>query len=106
MKHENFYGLYKEVRNKEVAALKEALQRFPQHQYEWTDKQTRPKVVAIPIHYSFSKDYDVCRVTDKISSDEGIFIQDTDTNAILQVGFISIPFDTIEYLIECLPEID
>lgn len=105
MIHEDFYKLYKEIRRKEVAALKSALQKFPQHQYEWADDSQKPVVVAIPKHYSFSKDYDICKVTENVDSENGIFIKDTDTNAILQVGFVALPFGSIDYILDCLPEV-
>lgn len=42
MEHTDFYMMYKAIRDKEVVALKNALQKFPNHQYDW-DENDEPR---------------------------------------------------------------
>ena len=49
MEHTDFYMMYKAIRDKEVVALKNALQKFPNHQYNWDENdEPRPRIVASP----------------------------------------------------------
>ena len=48
MEHTDFYMMYKAIRDKEVVALKNALQKFPNHQYDWDENdEPRPRIVRV-----------------------------------------------------------
>lgn len=106
MKHADFHLMYKEIRDKEVVALRNALQRFPMHKYDWEkENQTLPRVIASPKHCDFASDYEVCRITDNLGYDCGIFLKDWETGRELETGFSYLAFGSIDYLLDKLPEI-
>ena len=63
MEHTDFYMMYKAIRDKEVVELKNALQKFPNYQYDWDENdEPRPRIVASPKHSDYTSDYEVCRM--------------------------------------------
>jgi len=47
MKHTDFHMMYKAIMNKEVVELRNALQKFPLHQYDWDEhNEHRPRITA------------------------------------------------------------
>ena len=83
MEHTDFYMMYKAIRDKEVVALKNALQKFPNHQYDWDENdEPRPRIVASPKHSDYTSDYEVCRITENLGYDCGIFIKDLESGEI------------------------
>ena len=106
MKHTDFYMMYKAIRDKEVVALKNALQKFPNHQYDWDENdELRPRIVASPKHSDYTSDYEVCRITENLGYDCGIFIKDLESGEVVETGYAFLEFGSIDSLLDELPEI-
>lgn len=87
MEHTDFYMMYKAIRDKEVVALKNALQKYPNHQYDWDETdEPRPRIVASPKHSDYTNDYEVCRITENLGYDCGIFIKDLESGEVVETG--------------------
>ena len=106
MEHTDFYMMYKTIRDKEVVALKNALQEFPEHQYGWDENDgPRPRIVASPKHSDYTSDYEVCRITENLGYDCGIFIKDLESGEVVETGYAFLEFGSIDSLLDELPEI-
>lgn len=106
MEHTDFYMMYKAIRDKEVVALKNALQKFPNHQYDWDENdEPRPRIVASPKHSDYTNDYEVCRITENLGYDCGIFIKDMESGEVVETGYAFLEFGSIDSLLDELPEI-
>lgn len=106
MKHTDFYMIYKAIRDKEVVELKNALQKFPNHQYDWDENdEPRPRIVASPKHSDYTSDYEVCRITENLGYDCGIFIKDLESGEVVETGYAFLEFGSIDRLLDELPEI-
>ena len=106
MEHTDFYMMYKAIRDKEVVELKNALQKFPNHQYDWDENdEPRPRIVASPKHSDYTSDYEVCRITENLGYDCGIFIKDLESGEVVETGYAFLEFGSIDSLLDELPEI-
>ena len=106
MEHTDFYMMYKAIRDKEVVALKNALQKFPNHQYDWDENdEPRPRIVASPKHSDYTSDYEMCRITENLGYDCGIFIKDLESGEVVETGYAFLEFGSIDSLLDELPEI-
>lgn len=107
MEHTDFYMMYKAIRDKEVVELKNALQKFPNYQYDWDENdEPRPRIVASPKHSDYTSDYEVCRITENLGYDCGIFIKDLESGEVVETGYaFLLEFGSIDSLLDELPEI-
>ena len=56
MEHTDFYMMYKAIRDKEVVELKNALQKFPNHQYDWDENdEPRPRIVLLSFYFNIPR---------------------------------------------------
>lgn len=106
MEHTDFHLMYKAIRDKEIVALRNALQKFPLHKYDWEEhNEQRPRIIASPKHYDYASDYEVCRITEDLGYDCGIFLKEWDSERVIETGYAFLAFGSIDYILDKLPEI-
>ena len=53
----------------------------------------------------FGSDYEVCRITENLGYDCGIFIKDLESGEVVETGYAFLEFGSIDSLLDELPEI-
>lgn len=107
MEHTDFYKMYKEIRDKEIVALRNALQKFPLHKYDWEENNVAlPRVIASPKHYDYASDYEVCKITDNLGYDCGIFLREWESDRSIETGYAYLAFGSIDHILDKLPDVE
>ena len=74
--------------------------------YDWDENdEPRPRIVASPKHSDYTSDYEVCRITENLGYDCGIFIKDFESGEVVETGYAFLEFGSIDSLLDELPEI-
>ena len=86
--------------------LKMPCRNFLIIKYNWDENdEPRPRIVASPKHSDYTSDYEVCRITENLGYDCGIFIKDLESGEVVETGYAFLEFGSIDSLLDELPEI-
>lgn len=106
MEHTDFHKMYKAIRDKEVIALRNALQKLPLHKYDWDEHNEHcPRIIASPKHYDYACDFEVYKITDNLGYDCGIYLKELESERVIETGYAFLAFGSIDYILDNLPEI-
>lgn len=103
MEHEDYLSQYMSIKDKEVAAINDALQRLPNNEWQWK-WDAAPRVTASPHKWDGSDQVNVVKVKYPVSSDCGIFIQSDYDFETIEVGSLEVAFGDITAILDNMPD--